>query len=85
MTTPELQQNIDAFEAMSARLKQDYFTKHVVFHEGVFVGAYDTFHNAAEEAARRFGNGPYLIRQVGGPRRMPMPASVAYRPVHAPR
>ena len=82
--TPELHKNIKAFEAMSAQLEEHYLTKHVVFHDASFVGAYDTFHNAAEEAARLFGHGPYLIRQVGDPRSMPMPASVAYRPVHAP-
>ena len=84
MATPELQKNIDAFEAISAQLEEHYLGKHVVFHDGDFVGAYDTFHNAAQEAARLFGNGPYLIREVGGPRSMPMPASVAYRPVYAP-
>jgi len=85
MASPELQENIDACEGMSAQLEEHYLGKHVVFHDGDFVGAYDTFHNAAQIAARQFGNGPYLIREVGGLRSMPMPASIAYGPVHAPR
>ena len=85
MTRPELRENIEAFEAMRTTLEDNHLYKYVVFHDGAFAGAYDTFHNAAREAVGRFGSGPYLIRQVGAARNMAMPASVAFRPQHAPR
>lgn len=83
-TTP-LQEEILAFEEMKADLLKHHYGKFVVFKGKELVGAFDTFDNAAREAIQRFGNGPYLIRQVGGPTGMPLPASVAYRPVYAAR
>ena len=86
MSTPaDLEQNIEAYEAMRETLEAHHLNKFVVFHDAEFVDSFDSFHNAAREAVRRFGQGPYLIRQVGAPRRIPMPASVAFRPIHADR
>lgn len=85
MAKTELQQNIEAFEAMRETLEAHYLHKFVVFHDGRFEGAFDTFNNAAREAVRRFGRGPYLIRQVGADQSIPMPASVAFRPQYAAR
>ena len=86
MSTPAvLEQNIEAYEAMRETLEKHHLHKFVVFHDAEFVDSFDTFDNAAREAVRRFGQGPYLIRQVGAPRRIAMPASVAFRPVHAAR
>ena len=86
MSTPAtLEQNIEAYEAMRETLETHHLHKFVVFHDAKFIGSFDSFHNAAREAVHRFGQGPYLIRQVGAPRRMAMPASVAFRPVHAAR
>ena len=84
-TTADLEQNIEAYEAMRETLEQHHLHKFVVFHNTQFVDSFDSFHNAAREAVRRFGQGPYLIRQVGAQRRMAMPASVAFRSVHAAR
>ena len=77
----DLKVNIDAFEAQREVLEKYYMGKHALFHEGDFAGAFDTFHNAAKDAVRRFGNDTFLIRQVGAPNEMPIPASVDYRPV----
>lgn len=86
MSTPaELEQNIEAYEAMRETLEEHHLHKFVVFHDTKLAGSFDSFHNAATEAVRRFGKGPYLIRQVGAPERIAMPASAAFRPVHAPR
>ena len=63
-------------------LNEHHKDKWVVFHDKDFIGAFDTLENAAAEAVRRFGRGPYLIRQVGAPRSAP-PVSVMYRPIHA--
>ena len=81
----ELEQNIEAYEAMREALEKHHLHKFVVFHNAEFIDSFDSFHNAAREAVRRFGQGPYLIRQVGAPQRIAMPASVAFRPVHAAR
>ena len=84
-TTADLEQNIETYEAARETLEQHHLDKFVVFNDAKFVDSFDSFHNAAREAVRRFGQGPYLIRQVGAQRRMAMPASVAFRCVHAPR
>lgn len=84
-TTAELERNIEACEAMHETLEEHHACKFVVFHDAEFIGSFDNFHNAAREAVRRFGQGPYLIRQVGSPTRIAMPASAAFRPVHADR
>ena len=67
-----LSEEIAAYDAMRDTLEVDYFGRWVVFHDKVFVGSYDSFEEAAEFAVRRFGRGPYLIRQVGAaPFRLP--------------
>ena len=74
-----LEREITAFDARRGELEQHHKGKFVVFHGDEFIGAYDSFENAAREAVSRFGRGPYLIRQVGAPP-VTMPASVMYRP-----
>jgi hypothetical protein len=75
-----LETEIAAFEAQKAALEQHHKGKFVVFHGGDFVGAFDTFDNAAREAVSRFGRGPFLIRQVGV-EPPSIPASAMYRAV----
>jgi len=41
-------------------LEEHHMGKWVVFHDCVLVDAFDTLDNAANEAVRRFGRGPYL-------------------------
>lgn len=77
-----LETEIAAFEQRKDDLETHHKGKFVVFYGAEFVGAYDTFENAARVAVSRFGRGPYLIRQVGAPP-VVMPASVMYRPVAA--
>jgi len=86
MTEPKehpLARELAAYEAMQDELTKHHFGKFVVVHDGQLIDAFDTFDNAAREAVKRFGKRPYLIRQVGKDPSMPMPASVAYRPIHA--
>ena len=78
MTT--LDNEIAAYEEMQRRLEANHHGKWVVIRDGELVGAYGSFAAAADEATRRFGRGPYLIREVGAVPR-PLPASVLYRPV----
>ena len=78
-----LLREMEAFDKKADWLLEHHSGKFVIFHDATFVDSFDTFDAAAREAIRRFGRGPYLIRQVGDPREFPMPASVAYRPVRA--
>ena len=77
----DLDKDIQAFEAMKTDLEEHHMSKWVVIHAGELVGTFDTLDAAATEAVRRFGRGPYLIRQVGIPP-VSLPASVLYQPVH---
>lgn len=78
-----LKKEIAAYKAMEDDLLQHHTGKFVIIQNGKLAGAFDTFDNAADAAINEFGLGPYLIRQVGAKEEMPMPASVAYRPLHA--
>ena len=84
MSVKTLDENIQVFMSMSEKLEADYPNKVVLFYDGKFRGSYDDINNAAIDAVKNFGKGPYLIRQVGAPTEMPMPASIAYKPYHAP-
>ncbi len=75
-----LETEIQAYETRRGELEAQHKGKFVVFHGEELIGVYDTVEAAAEEAIRRFGRGPYLIREVGGPP-ISLPASVMYRPV----
>lgn len=78
----ELDEEIRTFQARRAELEKHHNGKWVVVSGSEFVGAYDSFDTAAAEAVRRFGRGPYLIRQVGAPDEV-LPASVMYHPINA--
>jgi hypothetical protein len=62
-----LEQEIKTYQSRLEELEQYYPGKFVVIQGEDLIGAFDTFQNAAAEAVRRFGRGPYLIRQVGAP------------------
>jgi hypothetical protein len=70
-------EDIAAFDAMRPGLETEHLGEWVVFHERQLAGVYPTMEKAAEDAVRRFGRGPYLIRCVGAPP-MTLPASVMY-------
>ena len=77
-----LSDEISAYETMRNGLETDHFGEWALVHHGDLVGTYESFELAADEAVRKFGKGPYLIRQIGVPAPS-LPASVLYRPVHA--
>lgn len=62
-----LDENIRAYESMKAQLKADKERRWVVFFDGVLRGDFATDSEAIAFAARNWGRGPYLIRQVGRP------------------
>lgn len=72
-----LDDEIDAYERMRARLEADFFGKWIVVHGGEFIDAFSRFEEAADDAIARFGRGPYLIRQVGE-KPLELPPSLLY-------
>ena len=77
----ELRDDIAAYDAMRLDLESSSLGKWVVFHNKELIATFDSFDEAAKEAVRRFGRGPYLIRQIGAPA-ITLPASVLYQTVH---
>ena len=73
-----LSSQISAYDEMRDILETDHFGEWVVFHDEQLAGTYESFEDAAADAVRRFGRGPYLIRQVGAPP-IRLPASVMFR------
>ena len=68
-----LDENIAAYEKMRDYLETEHFGKWVLFYDEEFIGSYDDFQDAGYDAMKRFGRGPYLIRQVGVKRVIRLP------------
>jgi hypothetical protein len=60
-----LDREIALFNQLRPELEVHHPGRWVVIHDDEFVGHYDSFSSAADEAVRRFGRGPYLIRKIG--------------------
>ena len=73
----DLQFEIDAYQRMEAELKAQHHGRWVLLHDGALIDSFETFEAAAADAVRRFGRGPFLIRQVGAPPTT-LPISVMY-------
>ena len=73
----DLRDEIEAFQRMEGQLKAEHMNRWVLVHDRQLIGAFDSFELAADEAVRRFGSGPFLIRQVGAPPTT-LPISVMY-------
>jgi hypothetical protein len=63
----DLDIELAAYRSQLRELENKFFGKWVVFHGTEHVGVFDAFETAAQEAVKRFGAGPYLIREVGAP------------------
>jgi hypothetical protein len=74
----ELDREITAYDAIRNDLEAHHMGKWVLLHDGKLIEVYDSFEKAAEDAVRRFGSGPYLIRQIGAPP-VVLPASLMYQ------
>ena len=62
-----ISKQIEAYEEMREELEAQHYREWVVFHGGKFEGAYPSFEEAADDAARKFGRSPFLVRQVAAP------------------
>ncbi|HVT58551.1 MAG TPA: hypothetical protein VHR45_09135 [Thermoanaerobaculia bacterium] len=74
---PDLDDEIAAYEAMREDLEAHHMGRWVLVHNRELVSEHDSLEGAAEDAVRRFGRGPFLIRQVGAPA-LTLPVSVMY-------
>ena len=73
-----LDRQIAAYDSQREQLERDYHGRWVVFHDESLLGDYASYEDAITAAMRKFGRGPYLIRQVGAPP-LRLPASVMFR------
>lgn len=80
----DVNDDIAAYEQIRQELEAQHTGKWVLLHDRHLIGQYDSFESVAEDAVRRFGRGPYLIRQIGAPP-VTLPASVLYVPQHGNR
>lgn len=74
----ELDVEIAAYRDRLFDLETNHMGEWVIFRGGQLIGTYPSFELAATEAVKRFGRGPYLIRQVGAPP-LTLPICVARR------
>lgn len=63
MTKP-LAAEVATFEKIKGRLQAEHPDKFVLIHDSELVGTYDTFQTAAKEGLDRFGDLPFLVREV---------------------
>lgn len=73
----DIKDEVAAYEEMQSALESEHIGEWALIRDGKLVQVYDSFDAVAEDAVRRFGRGPYLIRQVGAPP-VTLPASVLY-------
>ena len=63
----EIKEEIAAYELLRPELEEKHMGKWVLLYNLKLIDIYESFEAAAEDAVKRFGGGPYLIRQVGAP------------------
>jgi hypothetical protein len=80
----DIKDDIKAFHSMQADLEAKNTGRWVLIHNRVLVDFYESFEKAADDAVRKFGGGPYLIRQIGA-HPLTLPASVMYHFSNAQR
>lgn len=73
----DIDKELTAYEKMRPELEAEHMGKWVLIQDGALVGVFDSMEATAQDAVRRFGRGPYLIRQVGAPP-VTLPASVMW-------
>jgi hypothetical protein len=64
-TTSPLTREIATFDRERERLEREHVGKFVLIRGDEVIGTYDAFQTAADEGLRRFGNTPFLIREIG--------------------
>ena len=78
MADTGLDEQIAVYDSMREALEREHMGKWIVVHGGVVAGYFETHWDAAEAAVQRFGDGPYLIREIGAPDALQIPAAVQF-------
>jgi hypothetical protein len=76
----DVDKDIAAYDALQGQLEANHMSKWVLIRDEALIGVYESLETAAADAVKKFGRGPYLIRQVGAPP-ITLPASVVYFPM----
>ena len=63
----QLDVEIATYERLRDDLEANHRWEWAVVHGEELVGTFEDFQVAADTAVRRYGRGPYLIRQIGVP------------------
>jgi len=74
----ELERDIAAFEENQNSLEASAMGKWVLIRDASVIGTFDSLEAAAEHAVDEFGEGPYLLRQIGSSS-IALPASVMFQ------
>ena len=74
----DLQHEIVAYDEMRSKLEAAHLGEWALVHDGQLIETFPSFEAAAAAAVRRFGRGPYLIRQIGAAA-LSLPTSLMYR------
>ena len=61
----QLDGEVATYNRMREDLEANHHLEWVVIHGEELAGIFEDFQDAAKTAVKRFGRGPYLIRQVG--------------------
>jgi hypothetical protein len=73
-----IREEIDAYEGMRSELEADSLGRWALIRDRQLIDVFDNFDQAAAQAVRAFGRGPYLNRQIGAPPAI-LPAAVLIR------
>ena len=64
MSEVDLSKEIEAFLRQRAALQREHASQWVVFADERYQGAFDQYESAVRFAIERFGNAPFLVRNV---------------------
>ncbi|MFZ4500520.1 MAG: hypothetical protein ACOYMZ_03460 [Minisyncoccia bacterium] len=74
----EIDEQIEYYNSIKETLESENLGKWVLIHNKQVIAYYDSFDEAARDSVSKFGNGPYLIRQIGASQ-VVLPASVMFQ------
>ncbi len=62
-----LKREIATYKKNQERLESEHLGEFILIVGEEIIGMYQSFEDASAEGIRLYGQGPYLIRQIGGP------------------
>lgn len=62
-----LKREIATYKKNQERLESEHLGEFILIVGEEIIGLYQSFEDASAEGIRLYGQGPYLIRQIGGP------------------